>query len=55
MTGWRLGYVAGPRNIISAMAQLKYAITICTTSVSQMAALEALARPQDSLEEVVRV
>ncbi|MHB8917640.1 MAG: pyridoxal phosphate-dependent aminotransferase [Desulfocucumaceae bacterium] len=55
MTGWRLGYVAGPRNIISAMAQLKYAITICTTSVSQMAALEALAGPQDSLEEVVRV
>ena len=55
MTGWRLGYVAGPRNLISAMAQLKYAITICTTSISQMAALEALAGPQDSLEEVVRV
>ncbi|MFZ5633546.1 MAG: pyridoxal phosphate-dependent aminotransferase [Bacillota bacterium] len=55
MTGWRLGYVAGPRNIISAMAQLKYAITICTTSVSQMAALEALTGPQDSLEETVRI
>lgn len=55
MTGWRLGYVAGPKNIISAMAQLKYAITICTASVSQMAALEALTGPQEALDEVVKI
>ncbi len=53
MTGWRLGYVAGPRNIIAAMTQLKYAVTICATSVSQMAALEAFTGPQDSLKEMV--
>jgi len=55
MTGWRLGYVAGPKNIISAMAQLKYAVTICTASVSQAAALEALTGPQDALEEMVGI
>ncbi|MFZ5648587.1 MAG: pyridoxal phosphate-dependent aminotransferase, partial [Bacillota bacterium] len=55
MTGWRLGYVAGPRNIIAAMAQLKYAVTICTTSVSQMAALEAFTGPQDCLNEIVAI
>jgi aminotransferase len=53
MTGWRLGYVAGPRNIIAAMSQLKYAVTICTTSISQMAALEAFNGPQDSLEQLL--
>lgn len=55
MTGWRLGYVAGPRNIIAAMSQLKYAVTICTTAVSQMAALEALTGPQDSLDQVLNI
>lgn len=55
MTGWRLGYVAGPRNIIDAMSQLKYAVTICTTSISQMAALEAFTGPQDSLEKMVNI
>ncbi|KJS02900.1 MAG: hypothetical protein VR68_02095 [Peptococcaceae bacterium BRH_c4a] len=55
MTGWRLGYVAGPRNIIDAMSQLKYAITICAASISQLAALEAFTGPQDSLEEMVNV
>ncbi|MGI6284373.1 pyridoxal phosphate-dependent aminotransferase [Neomoorella humiferrea] len=55
MTGWRVGYVAGPREIIEAMNQLKYAVSICTTSISQAAALAALTGPQDCIEETARI
>lgn len=42
MTGWRVGYGAGPQDIISAMAALASQTTSCTSTVSQAAALEAL-------------
>lgn len=39
MTGWRLGYAAGPRPIIQAMAMLQQYSFVCAPSVSQYAAL----------------
>jgi len=42
MTGWRLGYAAGPKDIISAMAKVQSHNTSNASSVSQRAALEAI-------------
>lgn len=53
MTGWRVGYVAGPKELISPMLNLKYTTTICTTNVAQRAALAALKGPQSCIDEIV--
>lgn len=42
MTGWRIGYAAGPRNIIEAMGNIQSQSTSNPTSIAQKAALEAL-------------
>ena len=55
MTGWRVGYLAGPKDIVSPMLNLKYALSICTPAVSQMAALAALTGPQDCIKEMVSI
>lgn len=49
MTGWRIGYAAGPVPLIKAMATLQSQSTSNPCSVSQYAALEALTGPQDFL------
>jgi aspartate aminotransferase len=54
MTGWRLGYTAGPRAIIDAMSTLQGQSTSNVTSVSQAAALAALEGPQECVEEMRR-
>jgi aminotransferase len=51
MTGWRVGYLAGPSEVIRQMVTLRHALTICAPSVSQYAALAALRGPQASLAE----
>ena len=43
LRGWRVGYMAGPRALLQPITQLKQALTICTTAVSQYAALAAVA------------
>ncbi|MGE4339767.1 MAG: pyridoxal phosphate-dependent aminotransferase [Pigmentiphaga sp.] len=43
MTGWRIGYAAGPRDIIAAMSKLQSHMTGGTSAVSQAAAVAALA------------
>lgn len=55
MTGWRIGYGAGPDELIKAMAILQSQSTSGASSVSQAAALEALAGPQDCVAEFARV
>ncbi len=50
MTGWRLGYAAGPQEIISAMSKYQSHSTGNASSISQAAALEALIGQQDSVE-----
>ena len=47
MTGWRIGYGAGPTHLIKAMAKLQGQSTSNPSSVSQAAAVEALSGPQD--------
>jgi len=42
MTGWRIGYAAGPRAVIAAMARLQSHVTSNATSISQWASVEAL-------------
>ncbi|HWX49383.1 MAG TPA: pyridoxal phosphate-dependent aminotransferase [Roseomonas sp.] len=51
MTGWRIGYGAGPRSLIAAMAVVQSQSTSNPSSVSQAAAIEALNGPQEVLAE----
>ncbi|WP_173088457.1 pyridoxal phosphate-dependent aminotransferase [Devosia sp. 1635] len=54
MTGWRIGYFAGPRELIVAMAEINHAFAISVNSASQHAALAALTGPQDCVEDMRR-
>ena len=47
MTGWRVGYAAGPLDIIKAMNKIQSQSTTHTSSISQAAAVAALNGPQD--------
>ena len=51
MTGWRVGYAAGPDELIKAMNKVQSQSTTHTSSVSQYAAVEALNGPQDFIAE----
>jgi len=51
MTGWRIGYAAGPVALVRAMGTIQSQSTSNPSSVSQYAALEALTGPQDFLAE----
>ena len=51
MTGWRIGYAAGPAPLIRAMATIQSQSTSNPCSIAQYAALEALTGPQDFLSE----
>ena len=55
MTGWRIGYAAGPVSLIKAMGTIQSQSTSNPCSISQHAALEALSGPQDFLEDWRRV
>jgi len=50
MTGWRIGYGAGPKDIIKAMAKLQSQSTTNPSSISQAAAVEALSGTQDFIK-----
>ncbi len=50
MTGWRIGYAAGPREIIKAMGKVQSQSTSNPNSMAQKAAIEALNGPQDVVE-----
>jgi len=49
MTGWRIGYLAGPREGIAAATNLQSQSTSNPTSISQKAAVEALIGPQEAV------
>ena len=53
MTGWRIGYAAGPKEIISAMEKVQSQSTSNPTSISQVAAEAALNGDQDCLKPMV--
>ncbi len=49
MTGWRIGYTCGDSEVIAAMTKLQSQSTSNPTSIAQIAAVEALNGPQDSV------
>lgn len=53
MTGWRIGYVAGPRHVAKAIDALMSQTTSNPCSISQWAAVAALNGPQDCVGEMV--
>lgn len=53
MTGWRIGYAAGPREIIAAMTNIQSHSTSNPTSIAQKAAIEALLGSQEPVHQMV--
>ena len=49
MTGWRIGYMAGPADIIKGVTKIQSQSTSNPCSIAQKAAVEALRGPQDSV------
>ena len=49
MTGWRIGYVAGPQDIINKMSEIRHSLSINSCTYSQIGALAALEGPQDEI------
>lgn len=52
MTGWRLGWLAGPESVVEAVSHVGESTTACPSSVSQRAALAALTGPQEPVAEM---
>lgn len=52
MTGWRVGYFAGPADLMPALAEIHHAFAISTSAVGQHAAMAALTGPQECVEEI---
>ena len=53
MTGWRLGYVAGPSEIMRQVAKIHSHSVTCATSFGQAGAVAALEGPQDFIDSMV--
>jgi len=53
MTGWRIGYAAGPKDIIQAMGNLQDHSTSNPTSIAQKAALTAITQPDPEMQKMV--
>lgn len=54
MTGWRIGYAAGPADVIRAMKKIQSQSTSNPTSISQVAAQAALEGPQECVLKMVK-
>lgn len=54
MTGWRIGYVCGPKDLIAAMTKIHQYTMLCASIISQMAAQEALKNSDRSVQEMKR-
>jgi aminotransferase len=54
MTGWRVGFACGPKEIIAAMTKIHQYTIMCVPIASQMAACEALQTGRKSVEEMKR-
>ena len=55
MTGWRIGYTAGSKSVIKAMAKLQGQSTSCPNSIAQHAAIEALTGDQTIIQEMASI
>ncbi|MCX6355837.1 MAG: aminotransferase class I/II-fold pyridoxal phosphate-dependent enzyme [Candidatus Aureabacteria bacterium] len=54
MTGWRIGYAAGPREVIAAMTKIHQYTIMCASTTGQVAACEALRRGESDVQEMKR-
>ncbi|MGE8206573.1 aminotransferase [Heyndrickxia sp. NPDC080065] len=54
MTGWRLGFVCGPVEILQAMLKIHQYAIMCAPTMSQFAAIEALKHGNDEVKKMVR-
>jgi len=54
MTGWRVGYACGPKEIVAGMTKIHQYTIMCVPITSQMAAAEALVISRKSVEEMKR-
>ncbi len=54
MTGWRVGFACGPKEILAAMTKIHQYTIMCVSITSQMAAYEALQSGRKSVEEMKR-
>jgi aminotransferase len=54
MTGWRVGYVCGPKDIIAGMTKIHQYTIMCVSITSQMAASEALHSGKKSVDDMKR-
>jgi aminotransferase len=54
MTGWRVGFACGPKELIAAMTKIHQYTIMCVSITSQMAACEALVAGRKSVEEMKR-
>lgn len=52
MTGWRIGYAAGPKEIISAMGRIQDQTTSCASSISQRAAVVAFEKGKQFADDL---
>lgn len=52
MTGWRVGFMVGPAELIRTMLEVHSQLVLCTNSIAQHAALAALEGPQEPVEEM---
>ena len=53
MTGWRLGYGVWPESIVAEAERIQINSTSCPNAVTQVAAIEAISGPQDSVDEML--
>ena len=53
MTGWRVGYIAAPADLIEKLTEPRHTLSINTCTISQHAALAALTGPQDALDAMI--
>ena len=52
MTGWRIGYIAGPQDIVTKMTEVRHALSINSCTFSQYGALAALEGPQEAVQKM---
>jgi len=53
MTGWRLGYAAGPADLIAAISKIHQHTMLSASSIAQMAAIEALEHGEDEVQRML--
>ncbi len=54
MTGWRIGYLAAPADLVKNLSKVHYYLVACPATPTQYAALAALTGPQDGVAQMVK-